>query len=96
MFSETAPIKRQGRPRQWCHHLSAMEGISKLAITPGWLGPVLCVLAGNLGAAQGSHFTILPLAGHRVPVVHRSITSVWLGQMPRFSCNSWAPATPSF
>ena len=58
MFSETVPIKRQGRPRQWCHHLSAMERIGKLAITPRWLGPVLCALAGNLGAAQGSHFTI--------------------------------------
>ena len=84
MFSATVLIKRQGRPRQWGHHLSVMETISKLVVTPRWLGPILCALAVNLGAVQVIHFTILPLAGHRVPVVHRTITSVRPGKCRAF------------
>ena len=80
MFLASVFIKRQGRPLQWGHHLSVMEAISKIVATPRWLGPIPCVLAGKLEAVQVSHVTILPLAGHRLLVVHRTITSVRWGK----------------
>ena len=62
------------------HHLSATETISKLVATPRWLGLIPRALAGKLRAVQLSHFTMLLLAGYRVPVLHRTITAVRRGK----------------
>ena len=80
MFLASVLIKRQGRPPQWGHHLSVMETISKIVAAPRWFSHIPCLLAGKLGAIQVSHFTILSLAGYRLLVVLRTITSVRWGK----------------
>ena len=84
MFLASVLIKRQGRPLQWGLHLSVMETISKIVAAPRRFSHIPCVLAGKLGAIQVSHFTILPLAGHRLLEVLRTITSVRWGKCRAF------------
>ena len=96
MFSASVLIKRQGRPRQWGHHLSVMETINKLAVTPRCARPHPLCLSWESGS--GPSYPLQYPTSCRTPSAcgpsyyHLSPAR----QMPRCSSSSKAPAAPSF